>query len=118
MKLSCCVVVGVDEEEAGRNSRGSEDEVSLPFPFTSGADLLAMAAASGKSFADMMLDNERAHRGLAEVEAGIDAIAAAMDASVDAGCASTGILPGGLKVKRRAPQIAADLRERARKSVV
>src|SRR3546814_8093215 len=65
-----------------------------------------------KSFADMMLDNERAHRGLAEVEAGIDAIAAAMDASVDAGCASTGILPGGLKVKRRAPQIAADIRER------
>src|SRR3546814_3078594 len=71
-----------------------------------------MGAASGKSFADMMLDNERAHRGLAEVEAGIDAIAAAMDASVDAGCASTGILPGGLKVKRRAPQIAADIRER------
>src|SRR3546814_13202712 len=35
-----------------------------------------------------------------------------MDASVDAGCASTGILPGGLKVKRRAPQIAADIRER------
>src|SRR3546814_1212328 len=59
-----------------------------------------------------MLDNERADRGLAEVEAGIDAIAAAMDASVDAGCASTGILPGGLKVKRRAPQIAADIRER------
>src|SRR3546814_11941134 len=109
MKLSCCVVVGVDEEEAGRNSRGSEDEVSLPFPFTSGADLLAMGAASGKSFADMMLDNERAHRGLAEVEAGIDAIAAAMDASVDAGCASTGILPGGLKVKRRAPPNAAEI---------
>src|SRR3546814_17245927 len=80
----------VDEEEAGRNSRGSEDEVSLPFPFTSGADLLAMGAASGKSFADMMLDNERAHRGLAEVEAGIDAIPAAMDASVDAGHASPG----------------------------
>src|SRR3546814_20961077 len=59
-----------------------------------------------------MLDNERADRGLAEVEAGIDAIAAAMDASVDAGCASTGILPGGLKFKRRAPQIAADIRER------
>jgi len=35
-----------------------------------------------------------------------------MDASIDAGCCSTGILPGGLKVKRRAPQIAADIRNR------
>src|SRR3546814_15713563 len=60
----------------------------------------------------MMLENELAHRSLEEVEAGLDAIAAAMDASIDAGCSSTGVLPGGLKVKRRAPQIAADIRSR------
>ncbi len=102
----------VDEEEAGRNSRGAEDEVALPFAFTSGADLLSMGAASGKSFAEMMLDNELVHRSLEQVEAGLDQIAAAMDASIDAGCCSTGTLPGGLKVKRRAPQIAADIRER------
>jgi len=102
----------VDEEEAGRNSRGGEDEVELPFPFTSGADLIDMGAASGKSFGEMMLDNELAHRSREEVEAGIDAVAAAMDASIDAGCCSTGTLPGGLKVRRRAPQIAADIRER------
>ena len=102
----------VDEDEAGRNSRGAEDEVSLPFAFTSGADLLEMGAASGKSFAEIMLENELAHRSLAEVEAGLDAIANAMDASIESGCCSTGILPGGLKVKRRAPQIAADIRNR------
>src|SRR3546814_14441683 len=71
-----------------------------------------MGAASGKSFAEMMLENELAHRSQAEVEAGLDAIAGAMDASIDAGCSSTGVLPGGLKVKRRAPQIAADIRSR------
>src|SRR3546814_18866652 len=60
----------------------------------------------------MMLENELAHRSLEEGEAGLDAIAAAMDASIDAGCSSTGVLPGGLKVKRRAPQIAADIRSR------
>ena len=102
----------VDEDEAGRNSRGAEDEVELPFAYTSGADLLKMGEASGKSFAEMMLENELAHRSLAEVEAGLDAVAEAMDASIEAGCSSTGILPGGLKVKRRAPQIAADIRER------
>src|SRR3546814_6973622 len=74
--------------------------------------LLNMGAASGKSFAEMMLENELAHRSLEEVEAGLDAIAAAMDASIDAGCSSTGVLPGGLKVKRRAPPIAADIRSR------
>src|SRR3546814_3594823 len=102
----------VDEDEAGRNSRGAEDEIELPFAFTSGADLLNMGAASGKSFAEMMLENELAHRSLEEVEAGLDAIAAAMDASIDAGCSSTGVLPGGLTVKRRAPPIAADIRSR------
>ncbi len=100
----------VDEDEAGRNSRGGADEIALPFAFTSGADLLAMGAASGKSFADMMLDNELARRSREEVEAGLDAVAEAMEASIDAGCSSTGVLPGGLKVKRRAPQIAADIR--------
>ncbi len=102
----------VDEDEAGRNSRGAEDEVELPFAFTSGADLLSMGAASGRSFAEMMLENELVHRSLDEVNAGLDAIAGAMDASIEAGCCSTGILPGGLKVKRRAPQIADDIRNR------
>jgi L-serine dehydratase len=60
----------VDEDEAGRNSRGAEDEVELPFPFTSGADLIAMGAASGKSFAEMMLDNELVHRSLEQVGPG------------------------------------------------
>src|SRR3546814_11692299 len=71
-----------------------------------------MGAASGKSFAEMMLENELAHRSQAEVEAGLDAIAGAMDASIEAGCSSTGVLPGRLKVKRRAPQIAAGIRNR------
>ena len=55
--------------------------MALPFAFTSGADLLSMGAASGKSFAEMMLDNELVHRSPEQVEAGLDQIAAAMDAS-------------------------------------
>src|SRR3546814_5214203 len=62
----------VDEDEAGRNSRGAEDEIELPFAFTSGADLLNMGAASGKSFAEMMLENELAPRSLEEVGAGLE----------------------------------------------
>lgn len=102
----------VDEDEAGRNSGGADDEISLPYAFTSGADLLAMGEASGLSFADMMFANEISRRPPNEVTAGIDAIAAAMAASVDAGCGGDGILPGGLNVKRRAPQIASDIHRR------
>jgi L-serine dehydratase len=102
----------VDEEEAGRNDRGAEDALALPYAFTSGAEMLAMGETSGLSIADMMLANERVRRDDAGVFAGIDRIAAAMSACIDDGCCSEGVLPGGLNVKRRAPQIAADIRAR------
>ncbi len=102
----------LDEDEAGRNDRGADDALALPYAFTSGAEMLAMAAASGLSIADMMLANERVRKGDAEIVVGIDDIAAAMSACIDAGCAAEGVLPGGLNVKRRAPQIAADIRAR------
>ncbi len=102
----------VDEDEAGRNDRGAEDALDLPYAFTSGAEMLAMGQASGLSIADMMLANELERTDEAAINAGIDAIAAAMSACIDAGCCHEGVLPGGLNVKRRAPQIAADIRAR------
>lgn len=102
----------VDEEEAGRNSGGADDEIALPFGFTSGAEMLAMGADSGLSIAEMMLANERARTDDAAILTGLDKIAAAMSACIDAGCCAEGVLPGGLNVKRRAPGIAADIRAR------
>ena len=102
----------VDEDEAGRNSSGAEDEIALPFGFTSGAEMLAMGADSGLTIAEMMLANERARIDDDAITTGLDSIAAAMSACIDAGCCAEGILPGGLNVKRRAPGIAADIRSR------
>lgn len=102
----------VDEEEAGRNSGGADDEIALPFGFTSGAEMLAMGADSGLTIAEMMLANERARSDDGAIVAGLDSIAAAMSACIDAGCCAEGVLPGGLNVKRRAPGIAADIRAR------
>ncbi|MFM9776447.1 L-serine ammonia-lyase, partial [Streptomyces galilaeus] len=79
-----------------------------PMPFGSAEELLALGEASGKSFAAIMLENELALRPLAEIEAGLDHIAAVMDACIDRGCSMPGTLPGGLKVKRRAPQLQAE----------
>lgn len=102
----------LDEDETGRNARDDDPDESLPYAFTSGAQLLAMGAEAQMSFAELMLANELTHRSLEEVEQKLDLIADAMAGSIDAGCThgEGTVLPGGLNVKRRAPQIAADIR--------
>ena len=101
----------VDEGEAGRNAP-DEDGPPIPYDFANAEELLAMGEASGLGIADMMLANEVALRPQADVESGIDAIAAAMSQCIEAGIAGDGHLPGGLNVPRRAAQIAAGLRDR------
>ncbi len=98
----------VDEDEAASNTRAL-DLTEVPYDFESGADLLALGAATGMSFAEIVMANECARRPSAEVEAGLDAIAAAMADSIDRGCRQTGCLPGGLNVKRRAPCLTVEL---------
>lgn len=99
----------VDEDEAGSNSRAAPEHASLPYDFSSGADLLELGEKTGLSFAELEFANECARRPEAEVIAGIDAIAQAMSDSIDRGCREHGILPGGLNVRRRAPTLAAEL---------
>ncbi len=98
----------VDEDEAGSNENAGVERCALPYDFSSGAELLALGEATGKSFAELEFANECARRPEAEVLAGIDTIAQAMSDSIDRGCRETGILPGGLNVRRRAPTLAAD----------
>ncbi len=73
-----------------------------PFPFTSGADLLALTEQHGLSISTLVLENEKALRTESEVRGGLAKIATAMQACVKRGCEREGILPGGLKVRRRA----------------
>jgi len=98
----------VDEDEATSNTR-LLDPAEVPHDFCSGADLLALGESSGKSFAEIMMGNECARKPAGDVEAGLDAIAEAMAASIDRGCRENGVLPGGLNVKRRAPCLATEL---------
>ncbi|WCT73409.1 L-serine ammonia-lyase [Sphingomonas naphthae] len=81
-----------------------------PLPFSSGAEMLAAGEETGLSIAAIVLANERAWRPPAETAAFLDSVAAAMSASIDRGVRQEGILPGGLKVKRRARAIHARLR--------
>ena len=67
--------------------------------------MLAQCAAQGLSVSDLMLANEDAMRPREETLAGLDAIAQAMDGCIDRGLSQRGVLPGGLKVQRRAPDL-------------
>jgi L-serine dehydratase len=97
-----------DEEEMGQNTPADLGP-PVPYPFDSGEELLAQAAAAGLTIAELVLANERARRSDAEIFAGLDEIAAGMYACIDRGMRADGVLPGGLKVQRRAHQVLQNL---------
>jgi L-serine dehydratase len=92
-----------DEDEIGRNA--PDEAPDVPFPFGSGAEMLAMAQAQNLSIAELMFSNELAHRSEDEVVTGLDRIHSAMEACIERGMRQTGELPGGLNVRRRAAQV-------------
>ena len=76
-----------------------------PFDFGSAEELLASCKATGMSIAELVLANEDAFRPRDKTLDGLDKIAKAMDQCIDRGLSQRGILPGGLKVERRAPDL-------------
>ncbi|MFZ1743809.1 MAG: L-serine ammonia-lyase [Pontixanthobacter sp.] len=78
---------------------------SVPFAFGSGEELLALCADQALPIDQLVLANADAMRSRSKTEAGLDRIAQAMDDCVIRGLSQTGILPGGLKVRRRAPEL-------------
>jgi L-serine dehydratase len=81
-----------------------------PLPFSSGAEMLAQGEETGLTIATLVMRNEAAWRPRAETEAFLDQVIDAMTDSIDRGLKQEGILPGGLKVRRRAKSIHARLR--------
>ncbi len=97
-------VVTDTELEAMRGAKtASADKV--PYPFASAKQMLEMARGSGLSIAQMKRANELTKMDGAELDAGLDRIWAAMSSCIDRGLKVDGIMPGGLKVKRRAKSI-------------
>ena len=89
--------------EDGELERAAADEVPPPYPFDSGAELLARCATHGLPISQVMLANERAVRPETDVLAHLDRVWEVMRGCVEAGCRTEGTLPGGLRVPRRAP---------------
>jgi L-serine dehydratase len=100
-------IVKGDESEA----RDTGAHVAHPYPFTSGEDLLALSRAAGLEIYELVLANERVQRTDEQVRAGLLHIWSVMQACVERGFRQTGLLPGVLKVRRRAPKLYRVLTE-------
>jgi L-serine dehydratase len=101
-------VLGADE--AGRPAIVA-DPTPVPYPFASAAELLEIAAATGLPVSGVMLANELVRRDSAEVTAGLLRVWAVMRECVTRGCLADGVLPGGLKVRRRASALRGQLEQ-------
>lgn len=86
-----------------------EDQTPLPYPFTTGAELLELSARHDLTIAQMMMANECVWREEHDVREGLLDIWRVMQACVKRGCGETGILPGGMKVRRRAADMYQSL---------
>src|SRR6476659_6676179 len=96
----------VDEQEA---ESGPGEDIAVPYPFNSAEELVRLATENGCSIAELMARNEAALGREPDVGAGLLRIWAAFQQCVNAGLAATGVLPGKLRVKRRARLLAESL---------
>lgn len=99
----------VDEDAIGAD-RVKPDDTALRYPFRTGEELLRLTRETGLSISGLMLENEKAWRSEAEIRTGLLEIWRVMQECVAAGMSREGILPGGLKVRRRAASGARAMR--------
>lgn len=88
-----------------------EDKIKLPFPFSTAKELLNLCKTNSMSIAEIMLANEKTWRKTEEIYKNIKKIAKVMEGCIKSGCQHEGTLPGGLNVKRRAPELFKKLCE-------
>src|SRR3712207_3447467 len=88
----------LDEDDAG-NPAIVEDATPVRYPFRTGEELLARTREPGLRISDVMLANEPASRTEEEVRAGLLHTWSVMQECVERGTRTTGVLPGGLKVR-------------------
>lgn len=92
-----------DEDFDATKAHAASLQASVPFPFKTAEELLSLCKTNGLSISSLMLRNESTFRPKHEVKQQLHNIWLVMKACIRRGIESEGILPGGLKVVRRAP---------------
>lgn len=104
----------VSEEELQRVATPAADTDRVPYPFRNAAEMLRMAGESGLGISQMKRANEEARMGPEALDQGLDEIWSAMLGCIERGLSQEGIMPGGLKVRRRARQLHERLHDESR----
>lgn len=86
---------------------------SVPFAFSSATELLAICESTGMSISDVVQRNELSQQDETEITERLNRIWNVMEQSIERGCQASGILPGGLDVRRRASDVLRRLNESA-----
>ncbi|MEM9907321.1 MAG: L-serine ammonia-lyase [Cyanobacteria bacterium P01_D01_bin.44] len=107
----------VVDETAAKTDRLRLHNSSVPYPFKNCEDVLAFCQRDRISISQLMLENEKVWRSESEIRAGLLRLWAVMQACVERGCRTEGILPGGLKVKRRAAALYRSLSHRPKSAL-
>jgi len=93
----------------GDPGNAAGDRAPVPYPFRCADDLLRMADEAGLSIWRVMMENEKAWHSESEIRGYISLVWQTMEACINRGLQTEGILPGGLKVRRRASSLARKL---------
>ncbi len=104
------VVVREDDDRAA----GGAAVTPVPYRFGSAAELLALGQEQGREIHELMLANECALKPRADVELGLARVWEVMQDCVQRGFAASGLLPGIIRVKRRAPRLQRMLESEAK----
>jgi L-serine dehydratase len=105
----------VSEEEMAKDSR-IQDPHEFPYPYSDAASLMALCKQHNLTIPQVMMANECVWRSEDEVRAGILRLWQVMDESIERGCRrEVDYLPGGLKIRRRAPSLFIKLQEKIAK---
>jgi len=97
------------DESAATGDVLIDDPIQQPFPFASAKELLVSCKQSGQCISSLILANELVWRPLQDIKDKLDQLWTVMQASISKGCQTEGIMPGGLKVKRRAAHLYTQL---------
>jgi len=87
-----------------------DDPTPVPYPFTTAETLLGQCREHGLSISALMLANEKAWRAEADIRVQLLGLWQVMSDCIDRGCRTEGVMPGGLKVKRRAALLHRQLK--------
>lgn len=106
--------IETEEEAKAENKKLSytmdKEPVSVPYPYSTARELINLCKKHNKTIAELVRENELSRKSNEEIDKQLDYIASVMDECLQRGLRNSEVLPGPLKVKRRAKTLFEKLK--------